>query len=118
MFKKDSNDQSELASSTPFNLPDPWTEEKADKQFPSPLELDRLLSPDHPLLEAAASHGAIAPTPQPLGFLAPPKHSAQAVSPTAILLEHDLKLSAPMMTAMTPQIATALALLYWLSLSV
>jgi len=91
-------------------VPDPWSVNPPEPHFPSPLELDRLLRNDHPLLRASATHPLLGRMEVPAGLLAPPHGTLSAVT---ILLEHELKLPLNRAESVKSHVEVALALLLW-----
>lgn len=111
MFKKINNNLNKTSvSSTVAVLPDPWDTPASETHFPSPLELDRLLRENHPLLGAVEAYPVIG-SMEPPPVLLPLPHPT--MPPTDILLQNELKLSPTGLGRMKEQLAEALALLYW-----
>lgn len=96
-------------------LPDPWAVKEPEPQFPSPLELDRLLREPHPLISAAAELPEISPAGQPGAELLPAPKDNLEVDPAAVLLKNELKLHSSVLDTVAAPIEKALALLYWLA---
>lgn len=73
MFNKTNNNSLNLSipSSEPI-IPDPWEPIAPEPHLHSPLELDRLLQQEHPLISAAAVHPAMPSVELPTGLLPPP----------------------------------------------
>jgi hypothetical protein len=113
MFKK-INENSTTSSNTPI-LPDPWLIPEPGPQFPSPLELDRLLRDTRPAIGAAHTYPEIAPAGVP-GALGLPAHAQNTgLSSATVLLQDELKLSTTAIDDLETPLETALALLFWLN---
>ncbi len=114
MFKKTNKNPTQIP--TPrfeATLPDPWETVEPEPYFPSPLELDRLLRQEHPLISAAAPHLTISAVETPAALLPPPQVDQSPPSnPVKVLLQTELKLPSSFET-MKAQIEQALALLYF-----
>jgi hypothetical protein len=96
-------------------IPDPWETGESESHFPSPLELDRLLSEPHPLIQASEPHPEIKPAGQVgVELLAAPSNRAEP-SLVSMLLQNELKLHTKLLDHLSLQIEKALALLYWLA---
>ncbi len=116
MFKQSKKNSGE--SPTPkaeSMLPDPWEVKEPEPQFPSPLELDRLLREPHPLISAAEELPEISPAGQPGVELLPAPKDGREVDPVAVLLKNELKLHNSVLDTVAAPIEQALALLYWLA---
>ncbi len=100
---------------TALMVPDPWEVKAPEPQFPSPLELDRLLREPHPLISAAEELPEISPAGQPGAELLPAPKDSPEVDPVAALLKNELKLHNAVLDTVAAPIETALALLYWLA---
>ncbi|HEY9663503.1 MAG TPA: hypothetical protein V6C65_34080 [Allocoleopsis sp.] len=114
MFKKTNKNPTQIP--TPrfeASIPDPWETVEPEPYFPSPLELDRLLRQEHPLISAAVPHVAISAVDTPAALLPPPQvDPSPPSSPIKVLLQTELKLPSSFET-MKVQIEQALALLYF-----
>ncbi|MGI0485798.1 hypothetical protein ACN4EK_10200 [Pantanalinema rosaneae CENA516] len=114
MFNKTNKNSPKLSipSSVPI-IPDPWETIAPEPHIPSPLELDRLLRQEHPLIQAAAVHLAMPSVEMPTVLLPPPSGDRSAMmSPVKVLLQNELKLSSQW-EAIKGQVGQALTLLYW-----
>lgn len=121
---KNANNHSPQSDSSRLNpiIQDPWdtTESKTARQFPSPLELDRLLREPHPLMKAAERHLELTSGGAPGAELLPAHTGGEAVNPLEVLLKNELKLPANRLDVLKgerlrTQMEKALALLYWLA---
>lgn len=113
MFKKTNKNSTQFfISRVEASIPDPWETIEPEPHFPTPLELDRLLRQEHPLIGAAVPHLAISAVETPTGLLPPPHLQPLTVSPIKVLLQTELKLPSSFET-MKSQLEQALALLYW-----
>lgn len=112
MFKKTKKNSTPPSARSETTIPDPWNTIEPKPHFPSPLELDRLLTQEHPLISAATPHLAISAVDSPTMLLPPPHADQLPTSLAKVLLQNELKLPSSF-EAMKTQIGNALALLYW-----
>ncbi|HEY9617226.1 MAG TPA: hypothetical protein V6C64_10315 [Microcoleaceae cyanobacterium] len=93
MFKKANNNspQSSVARAEPV-IPDPWDTIASEPHYPSPVDLDRWLRPEHPLICAAAAHPTIPAVAMPTVLLPPPPDD-RAPTPSSItaLVDNELQ---------------------------
>lgn len=114
MFKKTNKNPTPFpATRFEATIPDPWETIEPEPHLPTPLELDRSLRPEHPLISAAMPHPAISAVDTPVALLSSP-HLDQTSAPNSakVLLQNELKLPSSF-SALKVQIEQALALLYW-----
>lgn len=97
-------------------VPDPWETKEPKPNFPSPLELDRLLRGEpHPLIRGAEELLELAPAGVPGAGLLPAHMDNADIDPVKVLLNNELKLHDYFVENFNFQVEQALTLLYWLA---
>jgi len=115
MFRNPKKDKEKITSEAQSAIPDPWKVTEPEPHFPSPTELDRMLSEHHQVIGAAPELLEIEPEGV-IGAALLPAHVGSADrDAAAVLLKNELKLHGSFVEKGKVQFERALALLYWVA---